>query len=113
MNNYAKVPAKKPENSAIYQLPAVSVGGSKFYGWKMVYFKSVDTGKRDKNGKEIIKSVPDKARPVTYDPKTEQLQNQKVSKSTIGKLVVNSAKQSEMIAKLTMQIAMLKKGANK
>ena len=119
-NNYAEIPASKPSNTAIYQLPAVSVGGSKFYGWKMVYFKSVDTGKKDKNGKEIIKSVPDKARPVTYDIRTQQMQNQKASNATMIQLMTSMAKQQQQaknqnatIINLMTQIAKLKNGGNK
>lgn len=109
MNNYAKVPASKPTNSAIYQLPAVNINGSKFYGWKMVYFKSVDTGKKDKHGNEIFKSVPDKARPVVYDQKTQQIQDAKQSRATLSTLLLQVAKQRHINAQLLMKIAQLSK----
>lgn len=88
---FAKVPNPKPSNTWVFQLPAIDLNGVLFYGWKMIYFKNIPTGKKDKQGKPEYKPVADDSKQVVYDSTTRQLKNQNLTNTDLASLMLNMA----------------------
>ena len=107
---YAEMPESKPANSVIHQLDPVQLpqfNGIPFCCWKMTYQKTVDTGKKDKNGKKVTKIVMDTSKPAIYDPTTSNYLHQQSSYGTIIKLISAVAKQKLFNVSLMNKFAQL------
>ena len=112
-NYYADLPSFIPPSTEVHQLPVIKLSDRNFYGWKLVYTKQVKTGKADKNGKPITKTVVDNSKPVTYDQETTAMIKQNSSNSAIVRLMTAVAQQKFFNVSILNQLAQLKVGAKK
>lgn len=113
MDEYAPEPQEMPLNSARLPLDPVDLGGVKFYGWKIVPTKKVDTGKKDKSGNEKIAEQIDESGTPIYDKTTSLMKAGKLNDPVIAKMAISNARNTDTISKLMQQVAQLQLAVKK
>ncbi|TPR40392.1 hypothetical protein [Apilactobacillus micheneri] len=123
---YAELPHTEDINSIITRIDPIIYGDHMYYGWKKVFYKTVDNPDA-KSEKDKLIQVVDKSKPVEYDNITQQIidtqNNGKLNAQSMlnnmnqqrfnSQIMLDNMNLQKMASQLMLEINQLKNGGNK